>query len=59
MVGNTPWARAPTMLKTSPSSHINRKVVDNPDADERCAFCTICGVKTTIQQAMEIELWRC
>jgi len=55
-VGSTPCRTAPRMLKTSPRSQTMRKARERPEAEERRAFSMIWGVKTTIQQAMEMEL---
>lgn len=46
------------MLKTSPKSQIRIKIRERPSAEWRRKFSIIWGEKTTIQQAMDIELCR-
>ena len=56
MVGSTPCRTAPMMLKMSPRSQTIMKRRERPEAEWRRKFSRIWGVKTTIQQAMEIDL---
>jgi len=46
------------MLKTSPRSQTTMNWIERPSALPRRKFSTICGEKTTTQQAMDIELVR-
>lgn len=43
------------MLNTSPKSQTIMKERESPSAEERRTFSIIWGVKTTTQQAMEME----
>lgn len=56
MVGRTPWKTAPRMLQTSPASQTMMKKTERPSAEERRKFSRIWGEKTTIQQAIEMDL---
>jgi hypothetical protein len=56
MVGRTPWRTAPRMLKTSPASQTMMNWRERPSAAPRRKFSMICGLKTTTQHAMEMDL---
>jgi hypothetical protein len=56
MVGRTPCRTAPRMLKTSPASQTMTNWRDRPSAALRRKFSMICGLKTTTQHAMEMDL---
>jgi len=54
-VGRTPCRTAPTKLKISPADQITRNSVDIASVELRLKFSIICGEKTTIQQAIDID----
>ena len=56
MVGRTPCSIDPSILNTSPANHTTMNTIERPSADCRRKFSTICGEKTTTQQAIEIDL---
>ena len=44
------------MLNTSPANQTTIKTIESPSAEPRLKFSMIWGEKTTIQQAIDIEL---